>query len=68
MCEKEKRIIELEKELAESHQREADLFKTIAEGKNFESQIRWRPWQIALVPVIIAVVGGTASIMIALVK
>ncbi len=66
MSEEEKRIEQLERELAESHQREANLFKTIAEGKNFESQIKWRPWQIVAIPVVIAMIGGFTSILIAL--
>lgn len=72
MCEKDKKIAELEQKLAtvieESHEREAKLFETLASGRNHESQTFWRPWQVALIPIVIAILGGLASIAIALAK
>ncbi len=70
MCKKEDRIKELEHELErvkeESHEREARLFEMIASGRNHMSQTFWRPWQVALVPIVIALMGGLGSIAIAL--
>lgn len=75
MCKKDDRINELETELEKSHKREADLFNTLAEGykfkaeiKNYESQVQWRPWQVALIPVLIAISSGLVSIAIVLAK
>ncbi|MDC5870251.1 hypothetical protein OPW39_15695 [Vibrio europaeus] len=67
MCEKQKRIDDLENKVRalESQreqqldqrekqlQREAELFKTIAEGKNLQSQTAWRPTQVILVGIIV---------------
>ncbi len=75
MCEKDERINTLESELEKSHKREAELFKTLAEAykfgaeqRNYESQTFWRPWQVALVPIVIALIGGLGSIAIALMQ
>lgn len=83
MCEKQDRINELEKELQEqqdSHRqkvaelwdshskREADLFKTLAEGRNFESQCKWRPWQIVAIPMLLGIVSIVIAVFTAVVK
>ncbi|MFA0011998.1 hypothetical protein AB4391_01430 [Vibrio lentus] len=68
MCEKQKRIDELESELAQSHQREAELFKTIAEGKNHESQVKWRPWQMMVVGMITPTLLSLAALITSLIK
>lgn len=66
MCEKQDKIDKLEKELAtlkgEMYEREAKLFKDLAEGRNFESQTLWRPWQVALIPIVISLIALVAAI------
>ncbi|MEO9497557.1 MAG: hypothetical protein ABJG42_24000 [Vibrio splendidus] len=68
MCEKQDRIHELENELVESHQREADLFRTLAEAKNHESQIKWRPAQVIAVGVIIPLMVSMLALVAAIAK
>ena len=68
MCEKQERINELERELQESHQREADLFKTLAEAKNHESQTIWRPVQVMAVGIMIPTFVAMLALIAALTK
>lgn len=70
MCEKQKRIDELELALHESHTREANLFKTLAEARKFQSeqanlnsQIVWRPLQVALIPILLGILAIVAAII-----
>jgi hypothetical protein len=62
MCKRDEAIRKLEQELEQSRQREADLFKTIAEGNNFQSQVIWRPWQVAMIPIVISLVALIVAI------
>ncbi|KAB5597948.1 hypothetical protein [Vibrio parahaemolyticus] len=69
MCEKQKRIEELEIEnanlyrtLSEAYKLNAEERKFHAEQRNFDSQIIWRPWQIALIPILLGVLALVAAI------
>ncbi len=62
MCDKQDKIDKLERELFASHEREARLFDTLASARNHESQIVWRPWQVALIPTFISIVALIAAI------
>jgi len=69
MCEKQKRIEELEIEnanlyrtLSEAYKLNAEERKLKAEQRNIDSQIVWRPWQIVLIPTFISILALIAAI------
>lgn len=69
MCEKQKRIEELEIENAKLYRTLSDAYKLNAEERKFhaeqrnlDSQIIWRPWQIALIPILLGVLALVAAI------
>ncbi len=69
MCEKQKRIEELEIEnanlyrtLSDAYKLNAEERKFHAEQRNFDSQIIWRPWQIALIPILLGVLALVAAL------
>lgn len=69
MCEKQKRIEELELEnaniyrtLSEAYKLNAEERKFYTEQRNLDSQILWRPWQVALIPALLGVLALVAAI------
>ncbi|MCR9656853.1 hypothetical protein ACNO5M_03535 [Vibrio owensii] len=69
MCEKQKRIEELEIEnadlyrtLSEAYKLNAEERKFYAEQRNIDSQIIWRPWKIVLIPILLGVLALVAAI------
>ncbi|MFM2666622.1 hypothetical protein AAFX24_17460 [Vibrio mediterranei] len=76
MCEKQKRIEELEIENAnlyrtlseayklnaEERKFAAEQLKLSAEQRNMDSQMMWRPWQIVLIPILLGVLALIAAI------
>lgn len=69
MCEKQRRIEELEIEnanlyrtLSEAYMLNAEERKLKAEQRNIDSQIVWRPWQIVLIPTFISILALIAAI------
>ncbi len=69
MCEKQKRIEELEIEnanlyrtLSEAYKLNAEELKFHAEQRNFDSQIIWRPWKIELIPILLGVLALVAAL------
>lgn len=75
MCEKQKRIEELERELHDIKLHEVEMFRNMreaykfeAEQNNFDSMTRWRPWQIMAVGVLTPTVLSLAALVTALIK
>ena len=69
MCEKQKRIEELEIEnvnlyrtLSEAYKFNAEERKINVEQRNIDSQLIWRPWQVALIPILLGVLALVAAI------
>jgi hypothetical protein len=69
MCEKQKRIEELELEnanlyrtLSEAYKFNAEERKLNSEQLHLDSQTLWRPWQVALIPILLGVLALVAAI------
>ncbi|CAK1764319.1 conserved hypothetical protein [Vibrio crassostreae] len=76
MCEKQKRIEELEIENvnlyrtlseaykfnAEERKLNAEERKLNVEQRNIDSQLIWRPWQVVLIPILLGVLALVAAI------
>ena len=68
MCEKQKRIEELELEnanlyrtLSEAYKFNAEERKLNSEQLHLDSQTLWRPWQVALIPILLGVLALVAA-------
>ncbi|EGU41201.1 hypothetical protein VII00023_06212 [Vibrio ichthyoenteri ATCC 700023] len=62
MCEKQKRIEELELEISQIRRNYAEAAKFNAEERHLDSQIVWRPWQVALIPILLGILALVAAI------
>ncbi len=73
MCDKQSRIDELQAEIYESRMRQSRMMrafyshieKEVAESESVKSQTLWHPCQVVLIPVVIAIIGGVVSIVVA---
>ncbi|WP_041395281.1 hypothetical protein [Photobacterium profundum] len=63
MCKQQERIDELELEISQIHKNYAEALKFKSEHEYNEIRIKWHPWQIALVPIGLGLLGVVFSLV-----